>query len=70
MLTQTLRTLERDGLVARTATLAVPVRVDYALTPLGESLMPAVNAIKSWAEQHISDIEASRTAYDSRSEAR
>ena len=70
MLTQTLRTLERDGLVARTATLAVPVRVDYDLTPLGESLMPAVNAIKSWAEQHISDIEASRTAYDSRSEAR
>jgi DNA-binding HxlR family transcriptional regulator len=51
MLTQTLRVLERDGLVSRTMTPAVPVRVDYALTPLGESLMPAVNAIKSWAER-------------------
>src|SRR5215469_7866973 len=69
MLTQTLRTLERDGLVARTATLAVPVRVDYALTPLGESLMPAVNAIKSWAEEHIAEIEASRAGYDRRSES-
>ncbi|HEX7164052.1 MAG TPA: winged helix-turn-helix transcriptional regulator [Trebonia sp.] len=51
-------------------TPAVPVRVDYALTSLGESLMPAVGAIKAWAEQHISDIEASRSAYDSRTEAR
>src|SRR6266700_1578571 len=39
MLTQTLRTLERDGLVSRTMTPSVPVRVDYTLTPLGESLM-------------------------------
>jgi DNA-binding HxlR family transcriptional regulator len=66
MLTQTLRTLERDGLVSRTLTPGVPVRVDYALTPLGESLMPAVNAIKTWAEEHIGQIEASRTVYDSR----
>src|SRR5687767_13276792 len=40
MLTQTLRTLERDGLVSRRMALSVPVRVDYALTPLGESLLP------------------------------
>jgi DNA-binding HxlR family transcriptional regulator len=66
MLTQTLRTLERDGLVSRTLTPGVPPRVDYALTQLGESLMPAVNAIKTWAEEHIGEIEASRTAYDSR----
>ena len=66
MLTQTLRTLERDGLVSRTVTAGVPVRVDYQLTPLGESLMPAVNAVKSWAEEHIGEIEASRAAYDSR----
>lgn len=64
MLTQTLRTLERDGLVTRTVTASVPVRVDYQLTPLGESLMPAVNAVKAWAEQHITEIEASRAAYD------
>ena len=69
MLTQTLRTLERDGLVARTVTPAVPVRVDYALTPLGESLMPAVNAVKTWAEQHIGEIQASRVAYDGRTGA-
>jgi DNA-binding HxlR family transcriptional regulator len=69
MLTQTLRTLERDGLVARTLTPAVPVRVDYELTPLGQSLMPAVNAIKTWAEEHMGEIEASRAAYDSRTAA-
>jgi len=64
MLTQTLRTLERDGLVSRTMTPAVPVRVDYALTPLGDSLMPAVTAIKTWAEGHIDEIKASRADYD------
>jgi DNA-binding HxlR family transcriptional regulator len=66
MLTQTLRTLERDGLVTRTVTASVPVRVEYALTPLGRGLMVAVSAIKVWSEQHIGDIKASRAAYDSR----
>jgi DNA-binding HxlR family transcriptional regulator len=66
MLTQTLRTLERDGLVVRTMTPAVPVRVSYALTPLGESLMPTLQAIKTWAETHIGEIHASRAAYDDR----
>jgi DNA-binding HxlR family transcriptional regulator len=70
MLTQTLRTLERDGLVSRTLTPAVPARVDYALTPLGRSLMPAVHAIKGWAEEHIGEIAASRAAYDARAAAR
>lgn len=69
MLTQTLRTLERDGLVERTLTPGVPVRVDYALTPLGRSLMPAVNAVKAWAEEHIGEVEASRAAYDGRASA-
>jgi DNA-binding HxlR family transcriptional regulator len=69
MLTQTLRSLERDGLVARTMTPAVPVRVDYALTPLGDSLMPAVNAVKTWAEEHIDAINASRAEYDGRTAA-
>src|SRR5689334_1832574 len=53
MLTQTLRTLERDGLVSRTVTPAVPVRVDYELTSLGRTLLPVMQAIKSWAETHI-----------------
>ncbi|MEU0564506.1 helix-turn-helix domain-containing protein [Nonomuraea sp. NPDC005983] len=64
MLTQTLRGLERDGLVTRTVTPSVPVRVDYELTPLGESLLPLMAAIKSWAETNIGDVEAARERYD------
>ncbi|WP_067814045.1 winged helix-turn-helix transcriptional regulator [Nocardia inohanensis] len=64
MLTQTLRTLERDGLVTRTVTPSVPVRVDYELTPLGRSLLPVVQAIKAWAETHIEEVVSARTAYD------
>jgi DNA-binding HxlR family transcriptional regulator len=69
MLTQTLRSLERDGLVSRSVTASVPVRVDYQLTPLGDSLLPAVNAVKAWAEGHIGEIEASRAAYDQKAAA-
>ena len=64
MLTQTLRTLERDGLVSRTVTPAVPVRVDYELTPLGRTLQPVMLAIKSWAETHIEQVESARSNYD------
>lgn len=64
MLTQTLRGLERDGLVARTVTPAVPVRVDYALTELGLSLLPIQRAIKDWAETNIEAVHDARTAYD------
>jgi DNA-binding HxlR family transcriptional regulator len=64
MLTQTLRMLERDGLVLRTITPSVPVRVDYELTPLGRSLLPVVNAIKEWSETHIDEVHAARAAYD------
>jgi DNA-binding HxlR family transcriptional regulator len=64
MLTQTLRALERDGLVERSVTLSVPVRVDYALTPLGRSVLPVVAAIKSWAETHIEEVHAARAAYN------
>jgi DNA-binding HxlR family transcriptional regulator len=64
MLTQTLRTLERDGLLTRTVTPAVPVRVDYALTPLGESLLPVMRAIKDWAEGHIEEVRTAQHSYD------
>ncbi|MGW5683961.1 winged helix-turn-helix transcriptional regulator [Nonomuraea sp. NPDC003754] len=64
MLTQTLRGLERDGLVFRTVTASVPVRVDYELTPLGTSLLPLMAAIKEWAESHIEDVELARERYD------
>jgi DNA-binding HxlR family transcriptional regulator len=64
MLTQTLRMLERAGLVTRTITASVPVRVDYQLTPLGRTLLPVVRAIKDWSETHISEVHAARVAYD------
>lgn len=64
MLTQTLRTLERDGLISRTLTPSVPVRVDYALTELGETILPVVGAIKDWSEAHIDEIHAARAAYE------
>ena len=64
MLTQTLRTLERDGFVARSITASVPVRVDYELTPLGRDIQPLVRAIKAWAEEHMPEVHAARAAYD------
>ncbi|MCP3805490.1 helix-turn-helix transcriptional regulator [Allokutzneria sp. A3M-2-11 16] len=64
MLTQTLRRLERDGLVSRTVIPQRPVRVDYSLTPLGRSLLPVMRAIKLWAEAHIEDVHAARADYD------
>lgn len=67
VLTQVLRTMERDGLVTRTVTAQVPVRVDYELSPLGEDLAPLLRAIKSWSESRIGDIQEARAAYDSRS---
>ena len=64
MLTQTLRMLERDGLVTRTITASVPVRVDYQLTPLGRTLLPVVRAIKDWSETHITEVHTARVTYD------
>ena len=66
MLTQTLRTLERDGLVTRTVTASVPVRVDYELTELGLTLLPVLAALKQWSEAHFPEIEDAREAYDTR----
>jgi DNA-binding HxlR family transcriptional regulator len=64
MLTQTLRALERDGMVTRTVTAAVPVRVDYALTPVGRDLLPVLAAVKAWSERHIEAVLDAREAYD------
>jgi DNA-binding HxlR family transcriptional regulator len=68
MLTQTLRSLERDGLITRTATPTVPVTVSYELTALGLSLHHLVRAIKSWAESHMDDVLANRETYDTRAD--
>ena len=67
MLTQTLRSLERDGLVTRTITPTVPVTVTYQLTDLGASLREAVRTVKSWAETHMDAVLAHRTHHDERS---
>ena len=64
MLTQTLRKLERDGMISRTVTPSVPVRVDYELTPLGRSLHSVVLQFKTWAESHMDDVIAARETYD------
>jgi DNA-binding HxlR family transcriptional regulator len=64
MLTQTLRTLERDGLVTRTVTASVPVTVTYELTDLGRSLQAVLELVKDWAESHMDRVLASRAAYD------
>ena len=66
MLTQTLRSLERDGLVTRTATPTVPVTVCYELTDLGLSLHQTMRGIKTWAEAHMDDVLANREAHDAR----
>ena len=64
MLTQTLRSLERDGLVTRTVTPTVPVTVEYSLTPLGASLQDLMLGIKDWAETHMGEVRDAREAYD------
>jgi len=60
MLTQTLRSLELDGLVSRTATPTVPVTVTYELTDLGLSLLQLIRGLKSWAETHMDEVLANR----------
>jgi DNA-binding HxlR family transcriptional regulator len=64
MLSQTLKSLERDGLVSRTAIATVPVTVEYAITPLGQSLAAATDALRIWAETHMDDVIANQQRYD------
>ncbi len=66
MLTVTLRGLERDGIVHRTVHPVIPARVDYALTPMGRTLLATVGSLMEWAGAHMTDIDAARVAYDSR----
>ncbi len=64
MLTLTLRGLERDGLLTRTVFPTVPPRVDYALTPLGRSLLEPVSALGQWAIKHKRQIAEAQQRYD------
>jgi DNA-binding HxlR family transcriptional regulator len=63
MLTQTLRSLERDGLVTRTVIPTVPVTVTYELTELGMSLQHLMSGVKGWAEEHMGQVLANRERY-------
>ena len=66
MLTQTLRSMEREGLVERTVFPEVPPRVEYELTRLGHELAEAFCGVWTWAERNIEAIEAARAAFDER----
>ncbi len=66
VLTQALRGLERDGLVTRSVTPGVPVRVDYALTPLGRSLLDVVDVVSRWADELIPALHDARRGHSAR----
>ncbi len=64
MLTQTLRDLERDGLVERTMYAEIPPRVEYALTPLGKTLCEPIGALTQWAHDHIGEVRQAQSDFD------
>jgi DNA-binding HxlR family transcriptional regulator len=66
VLTQTLRALERDGILTRKVYAEVPPRVEYSLTLLGRSLAAPIDAIQDWAETHVAAVLAARDKYDDR----
>lgn len=66
MLSQTLRSLERDGLVTRHVVPTVPVTVGYAITPLGRELLDALQAMIDWAERRMAEVARSQISYDLR----
>ncbi len=66
VLSQTLKRLERDGLITRTAIATVPVTVEYALTPLGGTLSESVAVVIDWSEQNIEALLAAQQAYNAR----
>jgi DNA-binding HxlR family transcriptional regulator len=69
MLTLTLRNLERDGLVTRTVFAEVPPRVEYSVTRLGTTILPAAKALAFWAVEHNDEVQRNRDEYDERRDA-
>jgi DNA-binding HxlR family transcriptional regulator len=69
MLTQTLRDLERDGLVVRRVYPTIPPRVEYSLTKLGKTLEGPLCALSRWSEQHMKEVEAAQRAFDAKTSA-
>ena len=64
VLSQTLKKLERDGLITRTVFPTVPVTVEYALTPLGKTLADCVSELAHWAERNMDEVLAAQKSYD------
>ena len=69
MLTQTLRGLERDGVVVRTVYASVPPKVEYSLTSLGRTLVHILEEIRKWSELNIEDVLKARDDFDSRAQS-
>jgi DNA-binding HxlR family transcriptional regulator len=70
MLSQVLKSLERDGLVKRRAIATVPVTVEYSITPLGKTLAAAVDPLRDWAETNLKDVLAAQRRYDAQQHAK
>jgi DNA-binding HxlR family transcriptional regulator len=68
MLTQTLRNLERRGIVERTVTPTLPPAVEYSLSPLGITLIPLMATLRQWAENHMEEVEQALQAYEEKEE--
>jgi DNA-binding HxlR family transcriptional regulator len=64
MLSQVLKSLERDGLIRRRVIATVPVTVEYSMTPLGKTLAGAVDPLRDWAEQNLKEVLAAQRRYD------
>ena len=64
MLSQVLKSLERDGLIRRRAIATVPVTVEYSITPLGQTLAAVLDGLQLWARDHVADVLAARRLYD------
>jgi len=70
MLSQVLKSLERDGLIHRRAIATVPVTVEYSITPLGQTLAAAVDPLRDWAERNLKQVLAAQRRYDAQRETK
>jgi len=69
MLSQVLKSLERDGLIRRRVIATVPVTVEYSITPLGATLSKAVDALRDWAESNLKEVLSAQRRYDAQRNA-
>lgn len=67
VLSQTVKGLERDGLISRKVTPTVPITVEYSITPLGKTLAITMEALRVWSADHIAEVVEARATYDGRS---